>query len=40
MPKQMFLKMNKAAINKRDDKGWIMNVGNERIKYFNKSERR
>jgi len=32
--------MSKAAVGKTDDKGWIMNVGNERIKYFNRSERR
>lgn len=32
--------MSKTEVGKTDDKGWIMNVGNERIKHFNGSETR
>lgn len=32
--------MNKGAVGKMFAKGWIRNIGNERIKYFDRPERR
>lgn len=32
--------MDEAAMDKINDKGWIMNIRNERIKYFKRPERR